>query len=163
MINTWQLITNKPAKINTRQFQNKGTNKGSSLLISMVAQNMQREMQHTKPDGSPSKIYGTSLQYHSTPTLLKALRNKNKLKELHCKITTNYYPTPMKELSPATIPTIFQTTKRPYTAMDDIDSLTAQESEMIMTTYCERFYPQVTKQTIAELQNSTDKEIRQML
>ena len=47
--------------------------------------------------------------------------------------------------------------------MDDIDSLTAQESEMIMTTYCERFYPQVPKQTIAELQNSTDKEIRQML
>ena len=34
---------------------------------------------------------------------------------------------------------------------------------MIMTTYCKRFHPQVPNQTIAELQNSTDKEIQQML
>ena len=32
-----------------------------------------------------------------------------------------------------------------------------------MTTFCEHFYPQVTKPIIKELLNSTEEEIRQML
>jgi hypothetical protein len=106
-------------------------------------------MQTIEPDGSPSKIYGASLQYHSTPTLLKALKNDSDLQEIHYKITTSHYPTPTKsELSQAAIPTLLQNNKHPYTAMDDIDLHTPQEIETIITTYRKRFYPQVPKQAI---------------
>jgi hypothetical protein len=126
----------------------------------MVAQKMSTH----EPDGNTNRTIGTVLQYHGTSTLIKVLKHETSLRNLHYKISTKHYPVPTeKELCPTTIPTLFQNNQHPYTVFDDIDSLTPQEIEYIMTTFCERFYPQVTKPIIEELLNSTEEEIRQML
>ncbi len=127
----------------------------------MVAQKLNNQ---TQQDGDTNRITGTSLQYHSISTLIKALKHKTSLHELHYKISTNYYPPPTKtEISPTTIPMLFQSSHHPFTAFDDINSLSPQEVEYIMTTYCERFYLQSTKAMIKELKNSPDEEIKQMM
>jgi hypothetical protein len=121
-------------------------------------------MKTSDQEGSPNKIYGTPLLFHSTPTLLKALKNDEKLKELHYTITTNHYPTLSEsELFPAAIPTLYQNTEQPYKAMDDTDLLTPQEIDTIITNYCERFYPQVSKKEISNLTITTEEEITQVL
>jgi hypothetical protein len=141
MTKTYYQTTGDPTIINARHFQSKGTNQEISLLISMVAQKMSTH----KPDSNTNRIIGTALQYHSTSTLIKARKHKTNLRDLHYEISTKHYPVPTeKELCPTTFPTLFQINQHPYTAFDDIDSLTPQEIEYIMTTFCERFYPQVT-------------------
>ena len=138
MTKTYYQTTKDPTIINARHFQSKGTNQEISLLISMVAQKMSTH----KPDGNTYRIIGTALQYHSTLTLIKALKHEASLCNLHYKISTKHYPVPTeKELCPTTIPTLFQNSQFPYTAFNDIDSLNPQEIEYIITTFCERFYP----------------------
>jgi hypothetical protein len=161
MTNQYHLIIQDPTIISARQFQNKGSNQEISLLISMVAQKMNNQ---TQQDGDTNRITGTSLQYHSISTLIKALKHEMSLQELHYKISTNYYPPLTKtEMYPPTIPMLFQSSHHPYTAFDDIDSLSPQDVKYIMTTYCERFYPQATKAMIKELTNSPNEEIKQMM
>jgi hypothetical protein len=59
-------------------------------------------------DGNTNRIIGTALQYHSTSTLIKALKHKTSLRDLHYEISTKHYPVPTeKELYPTTIPTLF--------------------------------------------------------
>ncbi len=118
-----------------------------------------------EPDGNTNRVIGTALQYNSTSILIKALKHDTiSLQDLHYEISTKHYPVPTeKELCPTTTPTLFQNNQHPYTAFDDINSLTPQEIKYIMTTFCERFYPQVTKPIIQEPLNSTEEEIRQML
>ena len=164
MNETWRLISSDPSKTNARNFQSPGTNEGSSLLITMVSKQMQEVMNTTRTDGLPNKIDGTHLMYHSTPILLKALKNNEELKELHYTITTNQYPAPIEsELCPAAASTLYQNTKHPYTAMDDVDLLTPQEIDTIITTFCERFYPQITKKDISNLTINTEEEITRAL
>jgi hypothetical protein len=164
MNESWRLISSDPSKINARNFQSPGTNEGSSLLITMVSKQMQEVMNTTGTDGLPSKIYGTHLMYYSTPILLKALKNNEELKELHYAITTSHYPAPIEsDLYPAAAPTLYQNTKHPYTAMDDVDLLTPQEINTIITTFCERFCPQVTKKDISNLTIHTEEEITRAL
>jgi hypothetical protein len=82
-----------------------------------------------KPDGDTNRIIDTALQYHSTSTLIKALKHKTSLCNLHYKISTKHYPAPTeKELCPTTIPTLFQNNQHPYTAFNDINSLTPKKS-----------------------------------
>ena len=77
----------------------------------MVSKQMQEVMNTTRTDGLPNKIDGTHLMYHSTPILLKALKNNEELKELHYTITTNQYPAPIEsELCPAAASTLYQNT-----------------------------------------------------
>jgi hypothetical protein len=163
MNQTWQQTITDPTKINARHLQSKGTNEGSSLLISMVVKRMQHRMGTTEPDEPPSKVYGTPLQFHSVPTLIKTLKNDTILQELHYTITDNHYPPPIEALSPSAIPTLFQHNEHPYTAMEDIESIMPQELKTIIVTYCERFYPQATKQTLEALQHTTEEEINQIL
>ena len=47
--------------------------------------------------------------------------------------------------------------------MEDIESITPQELETIVSTYCERFYPQAMRQTLAALQYTTEAEITNLL
>jgi hypothetical protein len=47
--------------------------------------------------------------------------------------------------------------------MEDIESIMPQELKTIIVTYCERFYPQATKQTLEALQHTTEEEINQIL
>jgi hypothetical protein len=133
-------------------------------LITMVSLQIQRVMKTSDPEGLPNKLYGTPLMFHSVPTLLKALKNDDKLKELHYTITTNHYPTPTEsELCPAATPTLYQNTEQPYNAMDDTNLLTPQEIDTIIANYCERFYPQVSKKEISNLAITTEEEIIQAL
>ncbi len=105
MTKTYYQTTEDPTIINTRHFQSKGTNWEISLLISMVAQKMSTH----EPNRDTNRIIGTALQYHSTSTLIKALKHKTSLQNLHYKISTKHYPVPTeKELCPTTIPTLFQ-------------------------------------------------------
>ncbi len=75
--------------INARQFQQEGTNQGISLLVSMVAQKMNS---NPEQGGDTSRINGTALQCHSVPNLVRALKDNNKLQQLHYEISTSYYP-----------------------------------------------------------------------
>jgi hypothetical protein len=164
MIDTWQQTIADPNKITARHLQKKGTNDGSSLLISMVAKQMLFMGDKKENDEPLIKAYGTSLQFHSVPHLIKALKYDSILQSLHHTITHNQYPTPIEtELSPSAIPTLFQHNEHPYTAMDDIEAITPQELKTIIATYCERFYPQATRQSLKPLQNITEEEIRQIL
>ena len=130
----------------------------------MVAQRMTRIMGAPDPDEPSHTVFGTPLQFHSVTTLIKALKNDTVLQDLHSAITHNQYPAPVEaELTPSTIPTLFQHNEHPYTAMDDIESIMPQELETIVSTYCERFYPNVTRQTLASLRYTTEAEITNIL
>ena len=60
--------------------------------------------------------------------------------QLQFEITKNHYPVPTEtEIYPTTIPTLFQNNQQPFTALDNIDSLTPQEVEYIMATFCKQF------------------------
>jgi hypothetical protein len=105
MTKIYYQTTKDPTIINARHFQSKGMNQEISLLISMVAK---KKAIH-EPDGNTNRIIGTALQYHSTSTLIKALKHRTSLRNLHYKISTKHYPVPTeKDFFPMTIPTLFQ-------------------------------------------------------